>query len=274
MSVDVPAAVADLERLWSITVGAPFTGGNEAFVAEATLADGTPAVLKILRPRPGRAVEHEITALRRGGDACARLLRADEARNAMLLERLGPPLAGLGLPIERRREIVCDVVSRFWRPAAGSGLPTGAEKGRWLIDWITSRWESLARPCSEGAVAFAVACAERRIEAHDDDRAVLVHGDAHESNTLTAGDTFKLIDPDGLVAEPEYDLGVIMRSDPFDPAEPLGWAPWLAARTGLDVTAVWEWAAVERVSTGLACLLIGLDSLGREMLAAADQVAV
>jgi streptomycin 6-kinase len=50
--------------------------------------------------------------------------------------------------------------------------------------------------------------------AHDDERAVLVHGDVHEWNALQApGGGFKLVDPDGLVAEPEYDLGVLMRED-------------------------------------------------------------
>jgi hypothetical protein len=32
--------------------------------------------------------------------------------------------------------------------------------------------------------------------------------------TPEAGSGFKPVDPDGLVAEPEYDLGIIMRQDP------------------------------------------------------------
>jgi streptomycin 6-kinase len=35
-------------------------------------------------------------------------------------------------------------------------------------------------------VCHALACAERRVAAHDDERAVLVHGDAHEWNALQA----------------------------------------------------------------------------------------
>ena len=88
--------------------------------------------------------------------------------------------------------------------------------GRWLIDFITTMWEELDHPCSERAVDHARACASRRIAAHDDQRAVLVHGDVHEWNALQAGDGFKLVDPDGLLAEAEYDLGVLMREDPVD----------------------------------------------------------
>jgi streptomycin 6-kinase len=49
---------------------------------------------------------------------------------------------------------------------------------------------------------------------------------------------------------------------------------WLAARCGLDATAIWQWGVAERVSTGLLCTKIGLQPVGRQMLAAADRVAV
>ena len=48
-------------------------------------------------------------------------------------------------------------------------------------------WEELDRPCSERAVDHALACAAHRIEANDDERAVLVHGDVHQWNALETG---------------------------------------------------------------------------------------
>ncbi|MEU8222361.1 hypothetical protein [Kribbella sp. NPDC048915] len=47
----------------------------------------------------------------------------------------------------------------------------------------------------------------------------------------------------------------------------------LAARTGLDPLATWEWGVVERVSTGLLCTQINFQPLGRDSLRAADVVA-
>jgi len=93
---------------------------------------------------------------------------------------------------------------------------------------------------------------------------------------LEAPDEFKLVDPDGLLAEPEYDLGVIMREDPLDllDGDPHERARWLAARTGLDPTAIWEWGVIERVSTGLLCTRVALQPVGGQMLAVADRVAV
>ena len=101
---------------------------------------------------------------------------------------------------------------------------------------------------------------------------MLVHGDVHEWNALEAGDGFKLVDPDGLLAEPEYDLGIIMREDPLE-GDLHERARWLAQRTGLDEKAVWEWGVVERVSTGLLGTRVGLQPVARQMLAAADELA-
>lgn len=272
----LPGMVADLELEWGLVVGRSFGDATEAFVAEATLAGGTGVVLKLLVPRAIGAPEHEITALRLAdGRGCVRLLRSDASRAALLLERLGRSLHELALPTARRLEILCATAARVWRPALGCGLPSGADKGRWLIDHITMKWEALDHPCSEQSVDDAISCAERRIASHDDERAVLVHGDVHQWNALEADDSFKLVDPDGLLAEPEYDLGILMREDPLEllDGDPGDRARWLAARTGLDAAAIWEWGVVERVSTGLLCSEIGLQPVGREMLDVADRIA-
>ena len=273
---DLPLLVASVEREWAIAVGDVYSDSTEAFVAKAICADGTAAVLKLIVPRSGDAAENEIAVLRlTGGEGCVRLLRDDAVRGALLLERLGRPLYQLALPLRKRHEILCSTVTRVWRPAPGCGLPTGAEKARWLADFITATWEELDRPCSERAVDHALACANRRADAHREERAVLVHGDVHQWNTLEAQDGFKLVDPDGLLAEPEYDLGIIMREDPLDllTGDAHERARWLAARTGLDASAIWEWGVVERVSTGLLGTKVGLQPVAREMLAVAELVA-
>lgn len=273
---ELPQLVERVELEWGIAVGPAYSDSTEAFVAEAICADGTPAVLKLIVPRGGDAAENEITALRlTDGEGCVRLLRHDTVLGALLLERLGRSLNQLGLPMRRRHEILCSTATRVWRPAPDCGLPTGAEKGRWLVDFVTATWEELDRPCSERAVDHALASAGRRVAAHREERAVLVHGDVHEWNALEAAGGFKLVDPDGLLAEPEYDLGVIMREDPLDllDGDPQERAHRLAARTGLDPIAIWEWGVVERVSTGLLCTRIGLQPVGRQMLAVADRIA-
>jgi streptomycin 6-kinase len=90
-----------------------------------------------------------------------------------------------------------------------------------------------------------------RARAHDDERAVLVQGDVHQWNALQAGEGYALVDPDGLRAEAELDLGIIMREDPIDlDGDGRERSRGLARRTGLDEQAIWPWGAAERVSPG------------------------
>lgn len=270
----LPQLVREIEADWEITVGAAFPFSTEAFVAEVECTDGSPAVLKLIVPRGGDAAAHEATALRLArGEGCARLLREDLERGALLLEKLGRPLSGLGLPLRARHEVLVATAQRMWRPAPESGLPTGEEKARSLGRFIIATWEELGAPCDRAAIDHALECAERRRVAHRHDRAVLVHGDVHQWNALEAAEGFKLVDPDGLLAEPEYDLGIVMREDPLE-GDLRQRAAWLAERTGLDEEAIWEWGVVERVSTGLFATRVGMQPIARQMLDVAERIAV
>ena len=274
---DLSSLIIELEDRWKITVGPSMEGGTESYVAEAVGEDGAQVVLKLLIPRENEAAAHEIKVLQiADGKGCVELIKSDEAMGALLLERLGPTLHDLSLSIGERHEILCATVERLWRPAPDSGLQTGAEKGRWLIQFILELWEKLNHPCSERVVDQAVSCAENRIASHDPEKAVLVHGDVHQWNALQSSDGFKLIDPDGLLAEAEYDLGILMREDPIEllDGDPRERARWLARRCSLNATAIWEWGVVERVSTGLLCTQIDLQPLGIDMLRTAEQLAV
>lgn len=276
---DLVAALADD---WDFALGRSFDEGTEAFVAQVTRADGSAAVLKVLVPRAELGIDdHEALVLRSAdGDGCPRLYRDDPARGALLMEFLGPSMFALGLPYERRLPLLCDAAQQIWRPMDDDVLPTGADKAAYLAEFIARTWEELDRPCSQRAIDHALACARRRERAHDPTRAVLVHGDVHQWNALRVSDEdrdeFKLIDPDGLVAEAEYDLGVILREDPVEllaTGDPFATARWMADRYTLDATAIWEWGVAERVSTGLMATRLDLQPVGQQLLDAADRVS-
>ena len=263
----LPAMVAALETEWDIQTGKVHDGGSEALVVDATLADGTPAILKLLLPHIAGKDGNEAEVLRlANGEGCALLYRHDEARGAMLMERLGPTLGDSGLSPREKLAVLFETAQLLWRHTPPAGLQTSAEKGRWLIAFIRDKWEELGRPCSEAAVERALACAERRIAEYDPARAVLCHGDIHAWNTLKAETGYKLIDPDGLLAECEYDAGVILR----DPGYMFADAEWAAARYGFDAMAAWEWATVERLSSALTIRHLGLEPAGTEWLAAVE----
>jgi streptomycin 6-kinase len=161
----------------------------------------------------------------------------------------------------------------MWRPVDPTvRLQSGEARAQWTIDRLEHVWEQSHRACSERVLADAIACAERRAAAHDDARAVLCHGDLHELNALQAGDgTFRLIDPEGVVAEREYDLGVLMRNAPGED-DLHERADWLAAVTGCDRTAIWEWGTAERVLSGLWCRVVDHQPHGDKQLADAERL--
>jgi len=289
---DLGTTVAGLERDWGVTVGQPFRDGTEGWVAEAVDGAGRPAVIKICVPRPGHdplaeARREAMVLDRAGGVSCVELYRFDRARGALLMERLGPSLADLDRPYLERLDLLATLASNFWAPAVGLDLPTGADKAVWLAEFIEANWADLGQPCSRAAVDQALAAATARGSDHDEVSAVLVHGDIHPWNTLqmpgggvAAGSPgWKLIDPDGLVAEPEYDLGVLLREDPEElladiaAGRPRHRAEWLAEQTGTDAGAIWQWGLAERVSTGLLATRIDLQPIGAQMLEAADRLA-
>jgi streptomycin 6-kinase len=260
----LPDVVAGLARRWHLELGEAFGGGTAGYVVAATDDSGRACVLKVAMPldmneqddftRSVRA--HEIAA----GRGCAELLAHDSSAPAMLLERLGPNLADLGLDVSEVLEAVATTLQSFWRPTAGSdGLRTGPEQARWLAHYISRTWQDLQEPCERAVIDQALDYCERRIESFNASSAVLVHGDAHGWNTLDAGDgTYKFVDVEGLWSEREHDLSVVMREynqpllDGDTPRLVRDRSELLAGWCSVDPQAVWEWGFIERVSTGLA----------------------
>ena len=258
--------LSTLTAKWDLELGTPLEGGTAGYVVTAVDASGRRCVMKVAMVLDDPDVEafrrsvrvHELAA----GHACATLLGADESCSAMLLERLGPNLHELGLPVPRILEVVADTLRAFWRPMEPAlGLPTGSEKASWLSRSIAETWEALGQPCDEAIIERAIELCERRSAAIDPERSVLVHGDAHGWNTVRAGeDDHKFVDPEGIWSEPEHDLAVPMReyNEPLlagDTAQLVHErAAMLARRCDADPAKTWEWGFIERVSTGLVCL--------------------
>lgn len=271
----LPELVSEMASQWSLSIGGSYDGfGMNALVVEATTTDGAAVVLKLAPPSDGDKLALEATVLRLvDGHGCVRLIDADIARRAILLERLGPSMYDLGIPRRQRHELLLDAVQHMWQPVDPSiRLQSGAERARWTIERLEQVWEQSDRACSKRVLADAIACAQRRAAAHDQSSAVLCHGDLHELNALQANDgTFKLIDPEGVRAEPEYDLGVLMRNAPGED-DLHERADWLAAVTGCDRTALWEWGTAERVLSGLWCRVVDHQPHGDKQLADAERL--
>jgi streptomycin 6-kinase len=271
----------ELAHAWALMLGQPMRDGTEALVVEATTADGREAVLKVFPPAGAGAARGEVeTLLAAGGRGYADVYAFDEVRAAVLLERLGPPLAALQFPVDTQLAIICETLGQAWvAPPNAAHARTGAEKARGLSAFIEDTWHALAKPCPEHVIDTALRYAEAREQSFAPHSAVLAHGDAHAWNTLLVPGSepvrFKFIDPDGLFIERAYDLAIPMRewTNELLAGDPLrlGVARCrrLATLTGVAEEPIWQWGFIERVSTALLCLHVGLKG-GREMLAVAE----
>lgn len=283
---ELPGVVADLSRHWSVTVDAVLTGGTAAYVARVHRPDGTHAVLKIAIPRIDITDQVDVLAAA-DGRGYAQLYDADVERRAMLLESLGPSLDHAALPPERALGILCATLNEAWTLPRRKGIAVepDQENAHLLAVMIGTLWEKLDRPCPDAVITAALAYAERRAVAFDLDTSVIVHGDPHPANTLRAHPRpgaesgYVFVDPDGLIADRSYDLGVAIRDWrqellPRSAADACALLRRLcavaAAETGVDETAIWEWGFIQRVSTGLYLLSMGIADEGRSLLRSAE----
>ena len=210
---DLPGLIAELEAEWSVSVGRPFPHSSEAFVAEASLADGTPAVLKLLIPQDGAAGRHEITMLRLAGAGavwacCATtpLGGAAPGTPRALPLRAGPPTrrtagdtgdgGGHGV-----------AAGGGFRPAYWSGQSAPARRFRHHS--VGGAWPSVhrgGRRARPGLRGTAHSCTRRRAG-----RAGAWGRSPVERPSGPWPRHVQLVDPDGLLAEAECDLGVMIR---------------------------------------------------------------
>ena len=275
----LPSVLGRLEAEWSVKAGRLFPNATEAFVSEAVTADGQPVALKI--PIPGLVkAERERSLLQTAsGRGYVRVLRHDTNSRAMLLERLGPQLAKMGLPIEEQVRVICRTLQQAWMPIPGGArYPTGAEKALEMSSYISTAWPRLGRPCSEKVIEIALRFAEARRDAFDPADSVLAHGDPHAWNMLLDPGTnqYKFVDPDGLFIERAHDLSISMREWS---AELLAGDPVASGRkrcallsrlTGVQQSAIWQWGFIERLVNGLRYIEVGPEANAVEFLAVVE----
>lgn len=269
-----PATLRSICGRWSLRPGERYPYVGYAWVARVTLADGSPAVLKLAPPSDETTCE--IDALRiYGGRGAVRLLDADPAVAALLLERLEPgtPLAELE-DDERATRIAAGVMRETWRPLPQEhGFPTLERRGAALGRFRAARGEDTS-PFPPGLFAAAEATYARLCASAAPP--VLLHGDLHHWNILSAErQPWLAIDPKGLAGEPAFEAGALLRNriGPLPAARQRAEAraTILAAELGLDRRRILDWAFAQAVLSVTWSLEDegALDSHAREVLALA-----
>ena len=234
-----------------------------AHVSPATAADGTSAVLKRGRPEEAAA---EAEALRlAGGRGMVRLLAFDAEHATLLLERAEPgtPLAELVHAGEddAATGIAVAVMRELWRPAPEAhGLPTVADWGRGFVRHRAA-CDGGSGPLDAGLLARAEATFAALVVTAAEP--VVLHGDLHHENILRARrEPWLAIDPKGVVGEPAYEPGALLRNPyPRLPSAAMTRRRLdrLAADLELDRERLREWAFAQAVLSAVWHLEDGTD---------------
>jgi streptomycin 6-kinase len=272
----LPRLLADVAARWELTLGDPY-GLSFNYVARAVRADGIAAVLKLTPPAGD--LRFEAAALRHfAGSGAVRLLEADVEAGALLLERAEP--GELLTTVQARDDdaatrIAAEVGRRLHRPAAGP-LRTVEDWARAAFDWLRGRYGSGTGPLPAGLLDRAEA--EHAELVASAAPPVVLHGDLHHDNILTSDRGWLAIDPHGVLGEPAYEAGPLLRnpiglgSRPDLAAVLARRVPVLAEAYGVDaerirgwgrahnaVSLIWSHQDSDRVDTDTIAVLAALS---------------
>jgi streptomycin 6-kinase len=214
---ELPQRLNEVAKAWVLTLGAPEWPLSYNYVTAAARADGTPVVLKMRFPGDPELLP-EIAALRLfNGTGSARLLACDEGRGALLLERVRPGgmlsrLTDRGKD-EAATAAAAAVMRRLWRPVPDQHpFPTTADWSRGFKR-MRQRFDGGTGPLPREIMDRADALWSE-LESSAPER-VLLHGDLHHFNILESKrDGWLAIDPKGLVGDPAFEAGALLRN-PF-----------------------------------------------------------
>jgi streptomycin 6-kinase len=255
----LPDSVAELERRWSLTLGAPFQTGICAWVAPAVSPQHGAVVLKLGMPH--MEAEQEIAAMRFwNGDPTARLIDADDALNAMLLERCVPGTLLRTRPEPEQDVIITGLLKRMWRrPVAPHPFrPLSVMVRHWIESSIAdeAQWPD-AVLTREGLRVF-----EELARAKPDD--VLLATDLHGGNVLAAErEPWLAIDPKPFVGDRAYDATQhLFNCKERLRADPMGLIARVAGLLGVDRERVRLWVFARLASEPRDWSRLGSDPAG------------
>jgi streptomycin 6-kinase len=235
---DAPAIANDVAADWSLALGEPYTPGFCGHVVRATTDEGAPAVLKVFFP--DRESEHEPDALERwNGDGAIRLLRRDDERRAMLLERCEPGAFLSSLEGARALDVLIGLLPRLWEPSP-DGFHTLEDE---VAFWFEERFETNRHGDVAAGIARELATTQREL--------VLAHQDVHGDNVLAAErEPWLVIDPKPLAAEREFAIVPIVRSPELGHSrrDVLYRLDRLCSEFGLDRERARGWVIVQTVA--------------------------
>jgi streptomycin 6-kinase len=244
--VALPAHVEELSSRWGLRLGEPFEpGGNCAWVAPGTDADGRDVVLKVAWRHTEALHEAEgLAALEgRGGVEVHAFEHVADDTTAMLLERCVPGTELRGRPEAEQHVVIAELLRSVWAtvlPADHPFRPLSLMADDWVRD-AEARLAADPGRLDPGLARDGLALFRELSRPAPTD--VLLLTDLHAGNVLSAQRRpWLLIDPKPYLGDPHYDvLQHILNCDRSLQTDPIRLLTEVADLAGLDAERVRRW---------------------------------
>jgi streptomycin 6-kinase len=255
----LPGLIRDLLAEWELEpIGRSSSGVCAVAVPVRLLGTGRDlvgvsgdGVLKLTWPHPESATEH-LALQTWDGDGAVRLVRADPARFALLLERLHTRDLSR-VEIDDACVVIGGLLARLDRPAHPR-VPTLAAYARRQADELRAAPAVLPRRYLDQAASLATELVERPTA---DDR--LLHTDLHYTNVLGAYRApWLAIDPKPMSGDPAFEVAPVLwnRADELGTGSQIRWSlrrrlEIVCERAGLDEGRARAWTIVREADNAL-----------------------
>ena len=208
----IPTIIDALKSQWQLSDITPYSNLSYHYVGHAEQQGNKAVVVKFGCDRDVIAKEKQ-TLRHFAGNGMVKLLDSDDTNNALLLERLTPGQSlkqDSDITKQQAMDHYCQVVNQL-ATASNHSLSEYTHYSQWClaIDRIESQHVS-DNIKQHGATLY------RQLIATND-APIVCHGDLHCDNVIQHHNSWKAIDPKGIIAETAFEAAA------FDLLEPQEW---------------------------------------------------
>ncbi len=203
----LPGLLRELLEEWELAPEpVPSWHGHASIVVPVRATDGARLALKVTFDGDDESLHEGLALQHWAGDGVVRLIRADPARRALLLERLHTDDLHAVDALEAC-EVVAGLYARLHRPAMPQLRPVTAYLAEWLADLAAA---GAGLPLPRRMVQQTLSLGGDFVS-DPASSGVVIHGDLHYANVLAAErEQWLVIDPKPMSGDPHYEPGPML----------------------------------------------------------------